>query len=268
MLVPRKKAGFIYIAALSLSVSASAEPAGTTTKIFRWVYDQEWYSLTHTFQNSTYAFYKSRPRTYSNYADYVRESSTYPFIAEFATKLKQLGAQKGLNEWETANLIVKFVQSIPYRTDIGEYPRFPIETLVDFKADCEDSAILLAAILSYLGYDVLLVSPPGHMAVAVACSNCQGSYYARDGKRYFYVETTSNGWSIGNIPSQYKNREAKLYSVTPSATSNSVAATKSAIPAGLDPGDSDRVYTALLTVDGITYRVRIVQHPDGSWTYE
>jgi hypothetical protein len=55
-----------------------------------------------------------------------------------------------------------------------EYPRYPIETLVDKGGDCEDTAILAASIIRGMGYGVvLLVFPktadsPGHCAVGVA----------------------------------------------------------------------------------------------------
>lgn len=262
-----KQAGFICAALSLTTMSVQAEPAAATTRSFRWLYDQKWYALTYTFPDSIYSFYKRVPRTYKNYADYVIESSSHRFIGNFATKLKALGTQNGLNEWQTANLIVKFVQYIPYRVDVGEYPRFPIETLIDFKGDCEDSAILLAAILSYLGYDVLLVSPPGHMAVAVACSNCEGTYYTQDGQRYFYIETTDESWPIGRIPDQYANKDAKIYAVTNTTDSGSMLASKTEAPAA-DKSDEDISYSALITVNGVTYRVRIVRHADGTWSYE
>lgn len=264
-----RSAALICIGLSTASFSSQAGTATATTRVFRWIYSDQWYSLTHTFEDSTYRYYKSIPRKYASYADYAVESSRFPFIAAFARKLKSLGVQKGLNEWQTANMIVKFVQSIPYRLDVGEYPRFPIETLMDFKGDCEDSAILLAAILAQLGYDVLLVSPPGHMAVAVACTNCQGTYYTQNNKRYFYIETTDNDWEIGQIPSQYRYSEAKLYTVSASTDTGSMLSSNQAEKGSvLDGSEGDYAYTALVTINGVTYRVRLIQHPDGSWSYE
>jgi hypothetical protein len=37
-----------------------------------------------------------------------------------------------------------------------------------------------------------------------------GSYYEVDGTRYYYVETTSPGWEIGDVPEQMKGQPAKI----------------------------------------------------------
>jgi hypothetical protein len=118
-----------------------------------------------------------------------------------------------------------------------------------------------------MGYEVLLVSPPGHMAVAVACSNCDGTYYEQDGRRYFYIETTDNSWPIGYIPPKYDNREARLYKVTSGVDSGSMLASGSIAKVGNDPEDEES-YTAYVTVNGVTYRLRLVKKADGSWVYE
>jgi len=263
----RSVKGFLCIAVVLLSVLSIARES-TVTRTFKWHYNERTYSLDHTFDYNTYTFYKGLPRTFSNYAEYVVESSRYPFIEDFAKTLKQLAKKHGLSNWETINLIVKFVQSIPYVDDpVGEYPRFPIETLVDLAGDCEDSAILLAAILSSLGYEVLLVSPPGHMAVALACPNCNGTYYAQEGKRYFYIETTDVGWAIGAIPAQYQGRSAKVHAVKSGSDSGSMLARGQAPKP--NPASSPAQYhgNGTVTINGVTYRVRMIRNSDGTWTY-
>ena len=69
-------------------------------------------------------------------------------------------------------LAVLFVQIIPYSYDIDsmgqDYPRYPIETLIDGTGDCEDHAILLAQLLSSMNYDAILLKYPTHVALGVA----------------------------------------------------------------------------------------------------
>jgi hypothetical protein len=92
-----------------------------------------------------------------------------------------------------------------------EYVRFPVETLVDGVGDCEDLSILAAAILYEMGYEVLLVILPDHLALAVNCGeDFNGTYYFYEGSKYYYLEVTNQGWDIGQIPREFRDCQAKL----------------------------------------------------------
>ena len=116
------------------------------------------------------------------------------------------------------------MQSLKYAQDnvtagIGEYPRFPVETLVDELGDCEDTSILLITIAEILGIDAVLILIPdafpdaGHAAVGLALDNFSGTYYELDGIQYFYAETTAAGWQIGEVP-DLESSSAILYGVS------------------------------------------------------
>lgn len=111
---------------------------------------------------------------------------------------------------------VRFVQSFRYFSDydskgVEEYVRFPMETLVDGGGDCEDLAILAAALLNEMGYPVLMVVLPRHLGLAVHCDgDFQGTYYTYHGTRYYYVEVTHDGWDIGRIPDEYRRSQVTL----------------------------------------------------------
>jgi len=100
------------------------------------------------------------------------------------------------------------VQDIRYATDddidptCAEYPRFPVEFLVDGQGDCEDKAILAASILDELGIEVTLLRLPNHMAVGVHLSEDATSFeYYLD--EYYFLETTRNRWVVGKVPDEY-----------------------------------------------------------------
>ncbi len=60
-----------------------------------------------------------------------------------------------------AECALAFVQAtITYALDPGlfEYPRYPVETLVDLVGDCEDTAILYASLVRTLGQGALIVA--------------------------------------------------------------------------------------------------------------
>ncbi|MGI9953333.1 stalk domain-containing protein [Moorellaceae bacterium AZ2] len=147
------------------------------------------------------------------YVPYVLEEANYKLAEGLALKLaeKAPAGHRARIEFAAA-----FVQgAIPYVEETGEYPKYPVETLVE-GGDCKDKSILLAAILKALGYrTALLVFPgnPGHMALGVECPEGWGSYYFKDGVKYYYLETTSRGWRLGEVPPEHYGKSALVYVV-------------------------------------------------------
>ena len=116
---------------------------------------------------------------------------------------------------DTANLILSFVQAgFQYTPDIGEYWRYPVETLVD-NGDCEDKSILFASIMKTAGYDVALILFEDHAMAGVVLPNepTQGTqeyfhWFESSGKRYYTCETTEWGWHVGDLPEEYWGKTA------------------------------------------------------------
>jgi len=125
------------------------------------------------------------------------------------------------SEYQTLEFATTFVQSLPYTVDsatspFDEYPRYPVETLVDNGGDCEDTSILLASILNSMGYGVILIEFPNHCAIGVKGSdNMHGTYWEYEGEKYFYIETTNSGWAIGELLDEYKEASANMYPMIP-----------------------------------------------------
>lgn len=108
--------------------------------------------------------------------DALRAFSTGLFDAEEVGGTKSL---KDLSEKEQLIAIVRFVQSRIYSTDRGtkderEYYRTPIETVVDFTGDCEDTTFLLAGLLENepFNYRTSLLFTPGHILVGLHLDDC------------------------------------------------------------------------------------------------
>ena len=197
--------------------SADKHPGGggiTYTKTVEWFYRN--YTITTQFgiPDDRYLWYKERPRMNATDPGYVTYNDlTMKYIAEDIADVAEI-----MNEECMYCVIVDFVQSMLYEFDVNyigldEYPKFPIETIVDERGDCEDTSYLLAALYKALGVDAVLVLFPGHMATAVACDDCGGAYYDYKGKEYYYVETTGTGWRIGEIPERLKGFRAYLVEI-------------------------------------------------------
>lgn len=172
-------------------------------------------------QMSTFVEYwdRPRPRSVASYVDMTKDPGD-DYIDALVEHLIELAAQKNYHDTQTLNFVVSFVQSLPYTVDsvttlADEYPRYPIETLFDRGGDCEDTSILVAALLDRMGYDVALLhlKDAQHMAVGVAVPRVSGSYYEHAGKKYYYLETTGEGWMIGDMPLVITERSALVYPV-------------------------------------------------------
>ncbi len=184
----------------------------------RWTYTAE-------LSDELYDYYRSRPRgIYSDedYIPYLTDSYDDGQMARLAVCFDEAQETYGMTEFEKIELMIAFVQSLEYvadeewTQDYDEYPKYPYETLYDGCGDCEDTSVLLAAMLREAGYGCALIFFPDHMAVGIAGGDgIYGTYYRSGGYKYFYVETTSPGWGIGEVPDEYAGMDAWLYVVEP-----------------------------------------------------
>jgi len=181
---------------------------------FRWSYNNNNWSMVVELYERTYEFYinRSRHRDYDLFASDPYDDES---IRTIAGNLKMLGTSGGITDDEMPYFAASFVQAMPYTPDnvttsYDDYPRFPYETLYDNGGDCEDTAILTAAIIQELDYDVALIKLPGHVAVGVSCSEAVGDHYNYNSVNYCYLETTGEGWFIGELPDNYKNSPAEV----------------------------------------------------------
>ena len=170
-----------------------------------------------------YDYYREIPRLPTrNYSVYITHPSDDVYLSGLVAELKRTASGKGFDDLETVGFVTAFVQSLPYSTDsvstaYDEYPRYPIETLVDNGGDCEDTSILTASLLHNLGYEVsLILFPDEHCAVGVAdIEGLQGAYFRHNGEDYYYLETTNTDWKVGQMPEELNGIETYIYDMTP-----------------------------------------------------
>lgn len=159
---------------------------------------------------SRYERYRRLPRFNGEWNRYAEEDM--PEIRALAMEFQRLHASQKWSTYNQAFNVLKFVQTnIPYAYDkdttgYEDWARYPIETIMDRKGDCEDVAIFCAAIIARLGFQVVLLVYPGHVAFGVAgADKLKGDYVLdpKTGKKYFYGEATADGWHLGQIPKDY-----------------------------------------------------------------
>ena len=199
--------------------SPTPTEAGYYDRKYAWNYKGTTWTYSISVPKSTYNYYRNLDHTSRDYAKYISDGGSRKYLSGLATKFRDGGSTKGYSDSENVMNVIAFVQSLPYTSDSvttghDEYPRYPIETLVDNGGDCEDTALLTAGILREMGYGVVLLGLPGHMAVGVkGGQGVTGTYYLYNGVKYYYLETTGNGWDIGEVPDAHRNSKAKIIPV-------------------------------------------------------
>ncbi len=191
---------------------------GEVKKTFTWKFEGETYSAVWTTDYQYYDNYQNSsvnraPVTYSARMQFINYTSDT--VGAFADYLKE--HSEGMTDVQRANYVLSFVQQcIDYQYDSDfcgktEYWKYPYETLYDGRGDCEDTTILYCAIMKSMGYDsamLLYVGEEyvgnGHAAAGIALDYVSGgSYYEKDGKDYYYCETTAAGYKVGDKVSGY-----------------------------------------------------------------
>jgi len=153
-------------------------------------------------------------------ASYVTKNDK--IIIKLSEKLINIIEDQNFNNIEASNFILRFIQeNIQYNLDNEtkgciEYWRFPIETLVEKRGDCEDSSVLFSSIMESLEYDTILLfylleNDIGHLAVGVNINlDFSGDYIEYKNLKYYFCETTSYGFNLGEMPSDINVEPKKI----------------------------------------------------------
>ena len=185
------------------------------------IYNWQFNSVSHQmFLNISYEKYQwYLDRDINRTPQYVGKEEMKMFITSDDDSIKLLSdmllnraSQYGYDEIETINFILAFVQqNIEYvddsvSTNVSEYWKFPVETLIEGTGDCEDSSILFQSIIKNIGYDLVMIfyiidDETGHLSTGVNINEPLEGYSVNYQKMdFFYCETTSNGYQLGEKP--------------------------------------------------------------------
>ncbi|MDO8507648.1 MAG: transglutaminase-like domain-containing protein [bacterium] len=210
------KAGFIDLRRYPVAT-------GPKQVVLNCTYHGQKLTINENLYQSVDEYYASDPRKMRlDYKSFVSSNSKDLTIKDLTQKIKVKGTELGLSSDQTMDLATCFVQNIPYDTEKAKivlsqnpgdkltrvtqreyYDRFPYETLYENKGICTDKSYLEAAILKEMGYgaSILTFNTEKHMAVGVQTPKGYTSFNTD----YSYVETTSPGYKVGQLPSIDKN---------------------------------------------------------------
>ena len=193
------------------------------TVTYGWSYSGYNQSVACSIPKECYDYYRNESHEGRQFDQYALSEYDRQILSQIIEEFKKQGQEHNFTSDQIVFNIISFIQALPYTSDsvttgYDEYPRYPIETLVDGGGDCEDSSILAAALISEMGYGVILLEFPDHVAIGVKGEENIGDvYYEYNGSKYYYVETTSSGYSIGVIPPNITmSSSVKIHNMEPS----------------------------------------------------
>jgi len=158
------------------------------------------------------------PKTNEEYSRYYyttaifkgNQSGYYSAILKQFQKIKSI---YNLNDDEYLQLIVNFVQSMPYFTEKPDV-KYPFITFVDGCGDCDDKCLLLLALLSQENYNVSILNIPtgpnlpGHSVAGVA------SHFATSTRNgYVMIDTTKKDSAIGVFPLNVMSEQVQVIKI-------------------------------------------------------
>ena len=189
---------------------------------FSWEYDGKLRTWELEIPTDTLEFYqKIRPENTGGWSYFpkfiVPNDKTVDIVASACEN--EIKSNSHWDYYGQVNFVSSLVQNLVWTDDetieyagklYVDYPRYPTQTFFDRTGDCEDHAIAAAAILRNLDRSVELIAvydmPGGgaHMAIGVwGHDSCTGTYLTKNGKKYFYIETTGPS-DFGEFPQQWK----------------------------------------------------------------
>jgi hypothetical protein len=167
----------------------------------------------------------------SVYANIYNTDKNY--LGDLYEMLDSIRVKKRQNNIQFANTIVSMIQSIDYvlileqdcddpsvlRNNelrqmreagvpcVGYAPygiKTPTEFLSGLKGDCDTRTLLLYTIFKHYNFDVAILNSEyyGHSMLGLSVPGGVGAYKSLNGKRYYFWETTSKGFGIGQLPQE------------------------------------------------------------------
>jgi len=209
-------------------VPAAAPVQETVTRAFPTKFEKKTYTIEIEVDGSVYEGARNVERGWpvstawddppvmtAYYRRYIEDPAMKVFFDDLARPFRYIKAADGLNDGEYLELLITFVQQIPYDPAAPSDPRYPVEVIGDMKGDCDEKSLLLLGMLAHEGYDTALLLFPGeHHAAAGIGITVNGNpsfrvFESPDSRKYFYIESTGPTY-IGRYTEPFGSAEVKV----------------------------------------------------------
>ena len=169
-----------------------------------------------------------------NLYDYIEQKDA-PSLDLIMEAFTQINQEKKLNQMEFAEMVVSFIQDIPYsfvlqnecpspinyddsnREILSKCPdccigniKFGIQNPVSFmknlKGDCDTRTVIIYSILKHFNFDVAIVNSNYYQHSIIGLNlPASGDYKLHHGKKYILWETTAKYYKAGELPLNFNN---------------------------------------------------------------
>jgi hypothetical protein len=187
----------------SQSYQLSDKPDGST-----------YYRLNVTVQQSLYEYYSEKSHSLNSDSDFAK------FVTPYALKpIADCLLEIYTDDEDFINGVLMIVHQIPYNETPAKYP---VETIVENKGDCDLFSYVAASIVKAHGLDVVLLyhESQAHMNIGVSLSHVphdardQAYYVTYNNICYYVAEVTGgdwqNGWRVGECPDELKSASVQV----------------------------------------------------------
>lgn len=173
------------------------------------------YRLNVAISQSLYEYYRDRSHTLNPNTDYAKFVTPYA-LKPVADNLWSIYT----DDEDFANGALMIVHQIIYQETLPA--KYPIETMVENKGDCDLFSYIAASVMRAGGLDVVLLyyEKEAHMNVGVNLSHpphdarTQTCYITYEGNRYYTAECTGGrwetGWRVGECPDDLRGASAQV----------------------------------------------------------
>lgn len=204
------------------TTASTTDNQATSSRYLSWTYKKKIYSLDLSLDYKLYQSYATSPKDFvyrgalpddwreRYYKTFLIPKANDNSISLLINKFRLLAINNNLSDDELVELVVSFVQAIPYdntRTDSLLKPNYPYETLYRKLGVCSDKVFLGVMLLRELGYGAAIMDYPDrdHSALGVQCP----SQYAVHNSSYCFAETT-NFFPLGFVPQDFNIKGAAI----------------------------------------------------------
>jgi len=174
-----------------------------------------YYRLNITVQQSLYDYYRGKSLTLDSDNDFAKFVTPYA-LKPIADNLWKIYA----DDEDFANGVLMIAHQIPY--EMTTQAKYPIETIVENKGDCDLFSYVAASIMKAGGLDIALLyyEDKAHMNVGVSLSHPphdtrgQAYYVAYNDTKYDVAECTGgdwkNGWRVGECSDDLRRASVQV----------------------------------------------------------
>jgi len=173
------------------------------------------YRLNVTVQQSLYDYYLGKTHTLDSSNDFAKFVTPYA-LKPIADRLWEIYT----DDEDFVNGVLMIVHQISYQVTVP--PKYPVETLVEDKGDCDLLSYVAASIINAGGIDIVLLyyESQSHMNIGVNLSHTphyargQAYYVTYNNINYYMAECTGDnwqtGWRVGESPNDLKQAPVQV----------------------------------------------------------